>query len=52
MKRDKIHPIYEEMSQQQQHQHIPQIKQTNSNPQFLMPLNDQHRSYKVTNNVF
>ena len=53
MKRDKIHPIYSEMQQSAAGAATNQHKaNTSSNPQYLMPLNDQHRSYKVTNNVF
>jgi hypothetical protein len=49
-KRDKLHPIYSE-SQSATNQKN-KAAGNSTNPQFLLPLNDQHRSYRVTNNVF
>lgn len=49
MKREnRLHPIYDDLEQKETNNEA--SKRANSN--YLMPLNDQHRSYKVTSNVF
>lgn len=47
---NRLHPIYDELQQKETNNDGNNNSRIKSN--YLMPLNDQHRNYKVTSNVF